>query len=78
MSKRFRTFPNNFISSGYYAGTQSRSRGNMGLYWTSSASTGTDSTEWVKSFVLSEKVLNPVASDLKYDGLTIRCTLSNS
>ena len=69
----FRSFPNNFLYSGYFNTSSAFSRGSNGCYWSSTA------LSYVTSYYLylySSYVLPGTNLNAKYNGYSIRCTAS--
>ena len=67
-SNAWRSFPNNFIYSGYWYNSQTSSRGNQGYYWSSTASS-TNSAYYLyfyNSYV-------GTSNTNKYNGSSVRC-----
>ena len=73
MSKRFRSFPNNFLYSGYFYGSSAGSRGSYGDYWSRSAGNGNTS----HVLYLSSANFNPSSSGNKTDGHSVRCLIGS-
>ena len=66
----FRSFPNNFLYSGYFHSSSARNRGSYGGYWSSTAYGN------YSSYVLSldsSSVFPGTSTDSKYSGRSIRC-----
>jgi uncharacterized protein (TIGR02145 family) len=70
ISNRFRTFPNNFLYSGYFNGSSAYGRGKYGNYWSSTANADINS---YYLFLSSFSVYPGTGSSSKYKGLSIRC-----
>ena len=75
MSNRIRHFPNNYIYSGYYYGTNASGRGTYGDYWSRSAS---DASNSYRFFVSSTSFYPSGSTYSKYYGFSIRCLVSSS
>ncbi len=72
-SLRWRTFPNNFLYSGYFNGSSAYNRGSSGNYWSSTA------YKYGYSYYLSlrSSYVSPGGPYIdKYYGYSIRCTAS--
>ncbi|MBQ1373260.1 InlB B-repeat-containing protein [Candidatus Saccharibacteria bacterium] len=67
-SNAWRSFPNNFIYSGYWYNSQTSSRGNYGYYWASTA----NSTSSAYSLYLYNSYVS-TSSNNKYSGYSVRC-----
>ena len=68
-----RSFPNNFLYSGYFNTSSAYYRGSYGYYWSSTAS----SINYSYRLYLNSSVVTPgTDSSYKYDGFSIRCTAS--
>ena len=65
----FRTYPNNFLYSGYVQGSSVDVRGGGGYYWSKSASRGFDA--YFLYFNRSDVL--PSFTNSKYEGFTVRC-----
>lgn len=74
MSNRFRTFPNNFLYSGYFYESSANSRGIGGNYWSRSANTDSDS--YYLDF--NSNRLYPSSLNSKYNGFSVRCLVNSS
>ena len=75
MAKVFRSYPNNFLYSGYFSGSGAGNRGSTGEYWSSTANTysgGPISTNGSYSMFLSNTSLSQSNSN-KDAGRSIRC-----
>ena len=70
-SNRWRSFPNNFVSSGaWWYGSSALNRGNSGRYWSSSAY----NTNIAYSLIFGGVDVYPgTATDNKYNGDSVRC-----
>ncbi len=73
MSNRFRSFPNNFLYSGYFNGSSANGRGSLGRYWSRSAYNSSNSYY----LYLSSMDLFPSYYDDKYDGYSVRCLIGS-
>ena len=74
MSSRYRSYPNNFVYTGYFTGSSVGVRGSYGYYWSSTASDNS------RSYILSvsSSNVNPGTNPrYKYNGHAIRCTLGS-
>ena len=71
-SNLWRSFPNNFIYSGYFRTASVLSRGSYGYYWSSTAS----DAYYSYSMSLYSTTLS-LSTDAKYNGLSIRCVAGN-
>ncbi len=75
ISKAFRSFPNNFVYSGYIKSNSVTNRAQNGHYW--SATGGPDYYRSV-TFVFSSSFVMPgTSSDTPYTGIPIRCVIGN-
>ena len=69
-SNIWRSYPNNFVYSGYYYGSSASNRGSYGFYWSSTA--GGNSSGYNLYFYSSG--VNPgTSSSYKYYGQAVRC-----
>ncbi len=68
-SNNWRSFPNNFVYSGYWNGSLAYDRGSYGYYWSSTAS---DSGSAYYLGFGSDGV-GPTSSYSKYNGYSVRC-----
>ena len=69
-SNRWRSFPNNFVYSGYWYGSSAGSRGNYGYYWSSTAG----DTSYAYSLYFNSDYVNPgTDGNGKYYGFSVRC-----
>ncbi|MBR3353242.1 InlB B-repeat-containing protein, partial [Candidatus Saccharibacteria bacterium] len=73
ISNRFRTFPNNFLYSGYFYGSSAYHRGSNVSYWSRSASSYSHSYY----LALNSTNLYPSLETSKYYGLSVRCLLGS-
>ena len=74
-SKKLRSYPNNFLYSGYMGNSSATSRGSIGFYWLSTA-LDNDSSFFVR---LASSRVDPGNSGFnKYLGRTVRCILDPS
>ena len=73
MSNRFRTFPNNFLYSGYFSGSSAYNRGSSGSYWSrlASSSYGSYYLYLYSTFLYPSYVLD------KYVGFSVRCLIGS-
>ena len=70
----WRSFPNNFIFSGYFDGSSANNRSNGGLYWSSTANSNRNSY----TLYLVGYGLNPGSRDFdKHYGNSVRCVVDN-
>ena len=72
-TKAFRSFPNNFLYSGYFNSSSASSRGSYGDYWSSTAS------NYYVSYTLclnTSNVYPGTYGNNKGNGSSIRCTVS--
>ena len=75
-SKAMRSYPTNFVYSGFYNGTTSYSRGFTGVYTSSSID---DDVGWTSGFIIEDGVVNVYAdSNATWflepeSGLAVRC-----
>ncbi len=74
MSSRYRSYPNNFLYSGYFNGSSAGNRGSGGNYWSSTASGNYDS--YNLSLYISG-VYPGTYNYYKFNGLAVRCTLGS-
>ena len=74
MSSRYRSYPNNFLYSGYFDGSSANNRGSHGYYWSSTARGGYNS---YRLFLNSSNVYPGTLNYYKYYGFAIRCTLGS-
>ena len=71
-SKKWRSFPNNFLYSGYAHLSPLYSRGSYGYYWSSSSG-----GNYSSSLLLSDSRLRPGTNgNANFDGFTVRCVLA--
>jgi uncharacterized protein (TIGR02145 family) len=73
MSGVFRSFPNNFLYSGYFSALSAVYRGSNGYYWSSTAN---DNSGSYYLNLGSSYVYPGTYSNNKYNGFSIRCTVS--
>ena len=72
MSSRYRSYPNNFLYSGYIGGSSASNRGSVGYYWSSTAYNNYNSY----FLRLGSSTVDPGTNlNYKYYGYAIRCTL---
>ena len=70
VNKRFRTYPNNFLFSGYVNGSSVVNRGSVGFWWSKSA----NSAPYAYDLGLrSAGYVSPSDDDNKWYGFTVRC-----
>ena len=69
-----RTFPNNFVYSGYFSDSSAYSRSSYGLYWSSSAFGGNDAYGF---YFYSTRVYPGASSYGKNSARTVRCLLDS-
>ena len=69
-SARWRSYPNNFVYSGYVSGSSVSNRGSYGYYWSSSAN---DSNYAYYLYFYSSLVLPGTNNYSKYSGRMVRC-----
>jgi hypothetical protein len=75
VSKRLRTFPYNYVYSGYYTDSKASHRGGHGLYWSSTAFSDNASLD----LYLDDSQINPgTCHGNKYYGRSIRCMIRNT
>ena len=74
IANALRTYPNNFIHSGYLYGVSFYNRGNSGYYW---SSTAYDSDNAYYLTFGSTYVSPGTSSDNKYYGWTVRCVATS-
>lgn len=73
-SKAWRSFPNNFLYSGYTDNSNINRRGSLGYYWSSSA----NRADYAYFLVLDSPTLNPgTNNDYKFVGFTVRCVVGS-
>ncbi|MBO4276428.1 hypothetical protein J5868_01860, partial [Candidatus Saccharibacteria bacterium] len=69
-SVKWRSFPNNFVYSGYWGGAREYSRSGNGYYWSSSAYNSNNAY----SLILSSSYVSPGTDyNSKNVGFTVRC-----
>ena len=69
-SNNWRSFPNNFVYSGYWYGSSASSRGYRGFYWSSTAF----NTGYAYSLYFGSDYVTPgTGNGSKYDGYSVRC-----
>ncbi len=72
-SNKWRSFPNNFVYSGGWAGSSADIRGNGGYYWSSTAG----STDNAYYLVFVSSIVSPTYYVVnKYYGFSVRCVIS--
>ncbi|MBQ3353478.1 InlB B-repeat-containing protein [Candidatus Saccharibacteria bacterium] len=69
-SKAWRSYPNNFLYSGYFSTSSASSRGSYGYYWSSTAVNNLSSS---RLYLDSSLVYPGTNGNNKYYGLSIRC-----
>jgi uncharacterized protein (TIGR02145 family) len=69
-SKNFRSYPNNFLYSGYFSGRGPGDRGKYGSYWSSTVCSYDNA---YKLFLNYNSVHTTGDNDIKYKGVPIRC-----
>ncbi|MBQ6414214.1 InlB B-repeat-containing protein [Candidatus Saccharibacteria bacterium] len=79
MSRRFRTFPNNFLYSGGFSGSSVGDHGTTGFYWSRSAYSR-DNAYYLRlsSSYFSPSTVYGLMGNLKYFGFNVRCLVSGS
>lgn len=70
MSSRWRTYPNNFLYSGYLSGSSINNSGDFGFYL---SSTVRDFADMFYLYLSRVSVSPGVAYDNKYKGYAVRC-----
>ena len=79
ISNRLRSFPTNFILSGYYSSSSATNRGISGNYWSRTTFNSSSDSYHLK---LTSTTLNPNGGGegigYKYNGLSIRCLSDNA
>ena len=74
-SKIWRSFPNNFLYSGFAYSSNIHNRGLYGSYWSSSANNAGNAY----SLYLNSSYLSPgTNNDYKFDGFPVRCVVAPS
>ena len=73
---KLRNYPNNFIYSGYFRGSSAYGRGSGGDYWSFTAYDY--SSSYAMDLNNSPRAYPGTANDSKYEGHSIRCTVSAS
>ena len=74
-SRALRSFPNNFLYSGYADDSSINNRGSNGRYWSSSA----DDASYAYYLRLDSSYLNPGTTfNNKFLGFSVRCVVSGS
>ena len=74
MSNRFRTFPNNFLYSGYFYGSSAFNRGTSGYYWSRSAFSNYG---YSYNLGLNSAYLYPSDNYSKNSGFSVRCLIGS-
>ena len=72
-TKAIRSFPNNFLCSGFFSTSSAGGRGSIGYYWSSTAY-GSSNSYGLSLY--SSYVFPGTGSGNKYSGYSIRCTVS--
>ncbi|MBQ9484638.1 hypothetical protein IJU85_00840, partial [Candidatus Saccharibacteria bacterium] len=70
MSSLWRSFPNNFVYSGYWSGARAYDRNSIGFYWSSSACNGSAA---YRLYLFSSWVYPGTDDRDKYGVYTVRC-----
>ena len=70
MSNRLKSYPNNFLYSGYYYGQTTRERGSHGYYWSATACENNSSCNL---HLYDSRMYPGTAYEYMYQGLSIRC-----
>ena len=73
VADKLRSYPNNFLYSGNFDTSSARYRGSNGYYWSSTASSSYNS---YRLSLTSSSVYPGNNSNTKYNGYSIRCTVS--
>ncbi len=74
MSLYWRKYPNNYVLPGNYNGSSIDSKGNLGLYWTSTAS----ESDKARGLMISNSSIElSSATYRKYYGFSVRCVVKN-
>ena len=68
-SNNWRSFPNNFVYSGYWYGSSARDRGYNGFYWPSTAQNNSGAYR----LYLDSGSVGTESSGNKYSGFSVRC-----
>ena len=73
MSSVFRSYPNNFLYSGYFTTSSASVRGSLGRYWSSTVNNANTSCQL---YLYNSNVRPGTYADNQYYGFSIRCTAS--
>ena len=75
IGNRLRSFPNNYLYSGFFSTSSISSRGSSGAYWSRSAYDGTGSY----NLFMSSTILHPSGLNFKskYYGFSVRCLIGS-
>ena len=73
VADKLRTYPNNFLYSGYFLTSSARERGSGGYYWSSTALSNGSS---YLLYLTNSYVRPGITNSSKYSGYSIRCTVS--
>ncbi|MBR3365520.1 InlB B-repeat-containing protein [Candidatus Saccharibacteria bacterium] len=77
MSKRFRSFPNNFLNSGIFYDSSAGSRGSIGYYWSKSAYNDGISYYLTMSFTNLRSSASNSQNNNKFFGYSVRCLIGS-
>ncbi|MBO4276172.1 hypothetical protein J5868_00465, partial [Candidatus Saccharibacteria bacterium] len=69
-SVKWRSFPNNFVYSGYWSGARAYDRNSIGFYWSSSANSSSNA---YRLYLFSSWVYPGTDNRDKYSGFSVRC-----
>ncbi len=69
MSAAYRSYPNNFLYSGYVYGSSVGLRGSNGYYWSKSAT----SSYYAYSLYFGSSYVSPSSTSGKFSGISVRC-----
>ncbi|MBR3132009.1 hypothetical protein IKG33_01155 [Candidatus Saccharibacteria bacterium] len=69
VAKLVRTFPSNFVLSGYWNGTRTWTRNSTGIYQSSTV----NEYRYAHDFIIRSSYVGPAARDLKWGGFAVRC-----
>ena len=72
-SSKLRSFPNNFLYSGYVRDEILNSRANCGFYWSSTATSASQAYE----LTLHPSYVQFTSSNNKFEGITVRCVVGS-
>ena len=75
VNNRLRSFPNNFLYSGFYSSTSTSNRGLAGYYWSQSA---TSDSYGAYFYLAHPNSLGPSSTYYKYYGQSMRCIINPS